>query len=170
MNEDVQLLQERFAGSILEQLDILGKPALVIKREALTQICNVVKNELSYDYLACITGVDYPNREPPHFEVIYNLWSYSKNRHLILKTRCPREDAKVPSVVRFWKSALFLERETYDLLGIKFEGHPNLKRIFLPDPWVGHPLRKDYDMSKEQYISKGELGEDVVSFDPTRGW
>jgi len=170
MNEDTKLLQEKFARSIIEQTDILGKPALVVKREGLLQICHTAKNELGYDYLACITGVDYLHREPPHFEVVYNLWSYAKNRHLILKTRCPREDALVPSVVRFWKSALFLERETYDLMGIRFEGHPDLKRILLPDPWVGHPLRKDYDMNREQFIGKGELGEDVVSFDATKGW
>lgn len=167
MNEDTQFLEERFANYnyIIERADILGKPTLIIKQEGLIQLCEAAKNELGYDYLACITGIDYLS----HFAVVYNLWSYAKNRHLILKTSCPREDAMVSSVTKYWKSALWLEREAYDLMGIKFAGHPDLKRILLPEPWLGHPLRKDYDMEVEQFVSKGPQGEDVVSFNEGEG-
>jgi len=164
-NEDIQALEERFTDYILERTATLGKPTLIIKREGLIQLCEAAKNELGYDYLACITAIDYLS----HFVIVYNLWSYAKNRHLILKTSCPREEAIVPSVTKYWKSAMWLERETYDLMGIKFSGHPNLKRILLPEPWVGHPLRKDYDMEREQFVSKGQQGEDVVSFNEGEG-
>lgn len=121
---------------------------------------------MGFDYLACITGVDYRS----HFEVVYNLWSHGKNRGLALKTECSREDPTVPSVVGVWKSADWLERETYDLVGIQFEGHPHLTRILLPEPWVGHPLRKDYPLEREQYVRKGADGNDQVSFAAEEGW
>lgn len=168
-NDDELLseLCERFADVIEERGALQEKPLLRVKREALLDLCRTAKM-LGFDYLICITGVDYP--QAGHLEAIYNLYSYGRRRHLVLKARCPREDPVLPSVTEIWKAALFLERETYDLVGIRFEGHPHLKRILLPEPWVGHPLRKDYDMEKEQFVSKGEQGEDVVSFDPTKGW
>lgn len=168
MSEDIRTLREQLATEILAEQEILHKPALVVRREGLVELARAAK-ELGYDYLACITGVDYRERQG-EFEVIYNLWSYSKKRHMILKTRCPGDDATVPSLTGIWKSANWLERETYDLVGIAFIDHPNLKRILLPEPWHGHPLRKDYDMEREQFVSKGPQGEDVVSFDPQEGW
>jgi len=167
-NEDLQALKERFAEFIVEEQLIVDKPALVVRREGLVELARAAR-ELGYDYLACITGVDY-RAERGEFEVIYNLYSYSKLRHLILKTRCPGDEPRVPSLAGIWRSADWLERETYDLMGIVFEGHPNLKRILLPEPWQGHPLRKDYDMEREQFVSKGPEGEDRVSFNPEEGW
>lgn len=167
-DEDIQALRERFPEEIMEEQLIVDKPALVVRREGLVELARAAKG-LGYDYLACITGVDYREGRG-EFEVIYNLWSYGKYRHLILKTRCPGDDPVVPSLTDVWKSALWLERETYDLMGIRFEGHPNLERILLPEPWHGHPLRKDYDMEREQFVNKGPDGEDVVGFDPEEGW
>jgi len=160
-------LGERFPEGIEERGTLQDKPLLLVKREVLLDICRTAKM-LGFDYLACLTGVDYP--EAGYLEAVYNLYSYGRRRHLILKARCPREDPVLPSVSGVWKAALFLERETYDLVGIRFEGHPDLKRILLPEPWVGHPLRKDYDLDKEQFVSKGAHGEDVVSFDANKGW
>ena len=167
-NEDIAALKGRFATAIVAEGLLLDKPMLQVERDSLVEVAQAA-HELGYDYLACITGVDY-RQQRGEFEVVYNLYSYGKLRHLVLKTTCPGDDPVVPSVARIWRSAEWLERETYDLMGIQFEGHPDLRRILLPEGWVGHPLRKDYDMSKEQFVNKGPEGEDVVSFDPEAGW
>lgn len=167
-NEDLEVLKERFAEAIVAEGVLVNKPMLKVERGSLLEVAQAAR-ELGYDYLACITGIDY-RQQRGEFEVVYNLYSYSKLRHLVLKTTCPGDDPVVPSVAGIWRSAEWLERETYDLMGIRFEGHPDLRRILLPEGWVGHPLRKDYDMSKEQFVNKGPDGEDVVSFDPEAGW
>jgi len=168
LNGDIATLKERFGEEIRGEQLLVDKPALLVARAALPQVARAAR-ELGYDYLACITGVDYREGRG-EFEVVYNLWSYEKYRHLVLKTTCPGDDPRVPSLTDVWKSADWLERETYDLMGIKFEGHPDLRRILLPEPWKGHPLQKDYDMGKEQFVSKGPEGEDVVGLDSEEGW
>ncbi len=168
MSEDTKTLREKFPEEVLEEQVIIDKPALVVRRRGLGELAREAKT-LGYDYLACITGVDRRG-ESEEFEVIYNLWSYEKGCHLVLKARCPGDDPAVPSLAGVWNSATWLERETYDLMGIAFEDHPDLKRILLPEPWRGHPLRKDYHMEQEQFVSKGPSGEDVVSFSPEEGW
>jgi len=137
-----------------------NKPLAVIKKEDILQVAEKVK-EMGFDNLSVITGVDREDR----IEVIYNFFSYKKKQNLVLKAILDRTSPSIDSVVSFWKVADWLERETYDLVGIKFNGHPNLKRILLPEGWMGHPLRKDYDMSIEQFVTVGEDGEDIVSTD-----
>ena len=95
---------------------------------------------LDFDYLNCVTGVDYLD----YLEVVYNLTSIEHNHSLVLKVRCSRERPEVPSVVSVWRGADLQEREIYDLLGITFVGHPNLKRLFMWEGFEGHPLRRDY--------------------------
>lgn len=167
MNTLVTELQTEFAHQIEEAGDLLGKPVLHLRRDGLVPFCKVARDK-GFDYLACITGVDRPQERA--LEVIYNLYSYEYFQHLVLKTRCPYEDPVVDSVGLIWKAALFLEREVFDLVGIKFTGHPDLKRILLPEPWQGHPLRKDYSLEREQFVNKDTQGRDVVSFEPTEGW
>ncbi|MEM0130241.1 MAG: NADH-quinone oxidoreductase subunit C, partial [Thermoplasmatales archaeon] len=101
------------------------------------------KKEEGFDTLLMITGVDYRD----HLEVVYHLLSSNSNERLIVKTKT---DGEVESVTSLWKGADWHERETWDLVGIKFKNHPNLKRILLAEGWVGHPLRKDYPMDKKQ--------------------
>ncbi len=140
---------------------IQGKrPMAVIKREELLNTAGKAK-EMGFDHLSVITGIDYGD----HFEVIYNLFSYSRKQSLALKVKLEHDKPEVDSVTSLWKGADWLERETYDLVGITFKGHPNLIRILLPDGWNGHPLRKDYDMDTEQFVTIGENGDDVVSTD-----
>ncbi len=136
------------------------KPQAVIKKEDLLKVALKVK-EMGFDNLSVITGIDYVNR----FEIIYNFLSYRKRQNLVLKVILPHENPVVESLSSLWKVADWLERETYDLVGIRFKNHPNLKRILLPEGWQGHPLRKDYDMNLEQFVTIGEDGEDVVSTD-----
>jgi len=117
--------------------------AVLVKSESLYQVAEFLKNTpaLDFDYLANLTAVDYTD----YFEVVYHLVSLQHNHSLVLKTRClNRDKAVVPSVVSLWRSADFQEREIYDLMGIVFDGHPNLKRLLLWEGFVGHPLRRDY--------------------------
>ena len=117
--------------------------AILVKTEAIFEVVEYLKSrpELDFDYLNYITAVDYYD----YFEVVYQLTSIKHNHSLILKTRCyEQENPTVPSIVSLYKGADFQEREIYDLMGISFEGHPNLKRIVLWPGFEGHPLRKDY--------------------------
>jgi NADH-quinone oxidoreductase subunit C len=134
-------LEAQFPGSLVES----SGNTIVVKPESIFQVASFLKNTpgFDFDYLNFITAVDYNT----YFEVVYYLVSLEHNHGLILKTRCTnRENPTVPSVVSLWNGANFQEREVYDLMGIKFEGHPNLKRILLWDGFQGHPLRKDYKL------------------------
>jgi NADH-quinone oxidoreductase subunit C len=138
-NEIATRLEEQFPGSIVES----GPNSLLVKSESLLEIATFLKTtpELDFDYLTVITAVDYYD----YFEVVYQLTSLQHNHSLMVKTRCYRRDnPTLPSVVSLWRGADFQEREIYDLMGISFDGHPNLKRIVLWEGFNGHPLRKDY--------------------------
>ncbi len=138
-NEVARKLRGRFPQAISEASD----EAILVKSESLLEVAEYLKNtpELDFDYLTHITAVDYYD----YFEVVYQFTSLRHNHSLVLKTRCDdHENAALPSVVRLWRGADFQEREIYDLLGISFTGHPNLKRIALWAGFEGHPLRKDY--------------------------
>lgn len=104
-------------------------------------------------------------------EVVYNLYSYEDKEHLCVQVLVPRETeaCQVPSVADLWKGANWHEREVYDLYGVTFDGHPDMRRIFMPEDWEGHPHRKDYDVSEQQYIYR-EGGVDKVTKDPGKGW
>jgi NADH-quinone oxidoreductase subunit C len=119
------------------------KMAVVVGSKSLYQVAEFLKNTsgLDFDYLNDLTAVDYLD----YFEVVYHLTSLKHNHSLVLKTRCyEREKPIVSSVVSLWRAADFQEREVYDLMGITFEGHPNLKRLLLWEGFAGHPLRRDY--------------------------
>jgi NADH-quinone oxidoreductase subunit C len=119
------------------------KAAVVVTSGSLFKVAEFLKNTpaLDFDYLTDLTAVDYTD----YFEVVYHLISLKHNHSLVLKTRChDRDKPVVSSVTGIWRSADFQERETYDLMGIVFDGHPNLKRLLLWEGFVGHPLRRDY--------------------------
>lgn len=114
---------------------------ITVKPVELMKLATLLYNELGFDYLICETGVDYAD----HMEVIYHLESTKKQEQLVVKVIIPdRQNAEIESVYSIWKSSEFHEREIYDLLGIRFTNHPDLRRIFLDDNWAGFPLRKDY--------------------------
>ena len=121
------------------------------------------KKDEGFDTLLMVSGVDYKD----HLEVVYHLLSSTNNSRLIVKAKT---DEEVESVTSLWKGADWHERETWDLVGIKFKNHPNLKRILLAEGWVGHPLRKNYPMDKKQFVNLAEDGEDRVSFENTEGY
>jgi len=139
-----------------------GIRVVYVSKENIFQYLKERKEE-GFDTLLMITGVDYRD----HLEVVYHLLSTRTNERLVVKTKT---DGEVDSVTSLWKGANWHERETWDLVGIKFRNHPNLRRILLAEGWVGHPLRKDYPMDKKQYVNLGDDGEDRVSFDKEEGY
>jgi NADH-quinone oxidoreductase subunit C len=153
-------LKNAFPSAVVSTGMQADKPLAIIRKEELLNVARKVK-EMGFVHLSVITGIDYKD----HFEVVYNFFSYDKKENLALKIILDHEQPEVDSLTSLWKGADWLERETYDLVGIKFTGHPNLVRILLPEGWMGHPLRKDYDMSTEQFVTIGEDGEDIVSTD-----
>jgi NADH-quinone oxidoreductase subunit C len=132
-------IEQQFPSTIIEATE----DSLIVKNESLFELVSFLKNspEFSFNFLNCITAVDYFD----HFEVIYHLTSMEQNHSLVVKTRCyGRENLSVSSITGLYDGANPQEREIYDLLGISFEGHPNMKRMLLWDGFQGHPLRKDY--------------------------
>lgn len=137
--EVAKKIAKKFPGSI----GAADKAAVVVTSKSLYQVAEFLKNTrtLDFDYLTNLTAVDYTD----YFEVVYHLISLRHNHSVVLKARCyDRDKPAVPSVVSLWRAADFQEREAYDLMGIIFEGHPNLKRLLLWEGFVGHPLRRDY--------------------------
>jgi NADH-quinone oxidoreductase subunit C len=120
---------------------------LLIARDALAKVAGYCRDEEQFDFLTDLTAVDWPAREK-RFEVVLNLYSFSKNERLRLKVQAADGEV-VPSVTSVWGTADWLERECFDMFGIRFDGHPDLRRILLPDEWQGHPLRKDYDILQQ---------------------
>ena len=142
-------LNRRFPGAITSPQIFRGQPSVIVAKESLRAACEFLKSEGGggYTLLTDETATDYPKREK-RFEVIYHIYSFTRNDRLRLKVLAG-EGEKVPSVVAVWPTANWLEREVYDMFGVQYEGHPNLKRILLPDEWTGHPLRKDYDILRQ---------------------
>jgi NADH-quinone oxidoreductase subunit C len=142
-------LQKGFPGVIREAVTFRKMPSITVAKEFLLSICHFLKGEEggAYTLLTDQTAVDYPKREK-RFEIIYHLYSFKRNDRLRLKVIIA-EGETVPSVASIWPAANWLEREVYDMFGVVYEGHPNLKRILLPDGWTGHPLRKDHDILRQ---------------------
>jgi NADH-quinone oxidoreductase subunit C len=143
----INALKSKFGDAILDVKSQLSQNFVFVKPDALVRICLHLRDssETKYNYLVDITAIDYPAR-PKRFEVVYVLYSHTRNDRLFLKTQVGVHEP-VPSVTDVWSTANWLERETYDMFGIEFSGHPDLKRILLPDGWHGYPLRKDYPIA-----------------------
>jgi NADH/F420H2 dehydrogenase subunit C len=119
---------------------------IAVKGENITTVAKTVF-EMGFDHLSSISGVEYEDR----MECVYHIWSYSKRELLTIRTLVSKDDPKIASVTSIYRSANWLERETYDLMGIKFEGHPDLRRILLGDDFKGHPLRKDFELTEKPW-------------------
>jgi NADH-quinone oxidoreductase subunit C len=146
-NELTKRYRERFGAAILDALEDRKQPYLIIDAAQLSEIARYSRDEEKFDLLEDYTAADWPRREK-RFDLIAILYSFPHNLRLRLKV--PISEAQQPaSVVDIWPAANWLEREIFDMFGINFAGHPDLKRILLPDEWQGHPLRKDYDILKQ---------------------
>ncbi len=146
-NELVGRLREKFGAALLEAMEDRKQAILTLDRGRLAELALHLRDEEKFDMLADLTAVDWPKREK-RFDVVLNLYSFPKNERLRLKVHAA-DGEEVPSVAGVWPAANWLEREVFDMFGIVFAGHPDLKRILLPDAWQGYPLRKDYDILQQ---------------------
>jgi NADH-quinone oxidoreductase subunit C len=147
-NEFVTRFRAKFGAALLEAMEDRKQAILTVERARLVEIALHLREEEKFDMLADLTAVDWPKREK-RFDVVLNLYSFAKNERLRLKVWAADAEDDVPSVVSVWPTANWQEREVFDMFGIVFSGHPNLKRILLPDEWQGYPLRKDYDILQQ---------------------
>lgn len=144
----VTLVQEKFPQAVLEAVTFRDEQTLVLLPAYLTTVCAYLQKTLRYNFLSTVTAVDWPERLP-RFDVVYQLLSLPNQCELRLKVRVGErgeEHPSVPSVCAIWPGANWYEREVYDLFGIEFAGHPDLRRILMPPDWTTHPLRKDYPL------------------------
>lgn len=162
--QEVVRLRERFPEAVREVYTFRGDTWIVIDRASLHDVCRFLRDdpELSYRFLSDIVGIDQLGRREPRFEVVYNLYSFRTFARLFLKV-CVNEGEVIPSVTSVYPGANFPEREVYDMFGIVFEGHPDLRRILMSDDWVGHPLRKDFPLGGEEVVfGQGTLGPSIA--------
>ena len=143
----VAKLKGQFGSGISEASTYLGQNYFVVDRSLIPEILQVLRDQEQFDYCVDITAVHYPKREKP-FDVIWILYSFPRNERIRVKTLIA-DGETLPSSVPVWPTTNWLEREVYDMFGIRFEGHPDMKRILLPEGWKGHPLRKEYGIIQQ---------------------
>ncbi len=150
-NVTLKRLTERFPGSILETHSYRGNDTAIVKKEDILAICTFLRDDqaLLYNFMMDLTAVDYLGKEP-RFEVVYHLYSLKYNQRVRIKAQVSESDCCIDSIVSIWPSANWFEREAFDLYGITFSGHPELKRLLLYEGFQGHPLRKDYPIKQRQ--------------------
>jgi NADH-quinone oxidoreductase subunit C len=137
-------LKSHFGSAVKEASTYIGQKYLVVERAVATDVLQFLRDAEQFDYCVDLTAVHYPKREL-QFDMLWILYSFARNERIRVKTQI-KEGEAAPSVVSLWPTANWLERECYDMFGITFEGHPDLRRILLPDGWKGFPLRKDYSI------------------------
>ena len=145
-------LKEKFEDSILDVNWFRDELSVTVRKEAILDIGKFLRdeNDLLYKFLSDITAVDHFGKKP-RFEIVYNLYSIENKTRIRLKAMIDENDV-IPSLTIYWGSANWLEREIYDMFGLKFENHPDLRRILMPDNWQGHPLRKDFPLGREEVV------------------
>jgi NADH-quinone oxidoreductase subunit C len=153
----VTKLKAQYGSGVREANTYLGQNYIVLEPSITHEVLQILRNEEQFDYCVDITAVHYPKREK-QFDLVWILYSFARNQRLRVKTMLA-DGESFPSSVAIWPTTNWLEREVFDMFGIKFEGHPDLKRILLPDGWKGYPLRKDYGIiQQDQEWVKTNLG------------
>jgi NADH-quinone oxidoreductase subunit C len=156
-NHAVVKLKERFADAVLDCKEFRGEITVTVKKEKILEVLKCLKEELRFNFLTDVTAVDYLGQDP-RFMVVYNVYSIPNKERIRIKAPVTENDCTIDSATALWNAANWLEREVFDLMGVRFNNHPNLVRIMMTDDWVGHPLRKDYPLQgpdREPY--KGRL-------------
>ena len=146
-SEMVTRLRNRY-GSGVDPKTYLGQNYIVADPSIVHELLQVLRDDELFDYCVDITAVHYPQRKDQEFDIVWILYSFEHNQRVRVKTMIKDGDP-VPSAVEIWSTANWLERECYDMFGIRFEGHPDLRRILLPDGWQGFPLRKEYGITQQ---------------------
>jgi NADH-quinone oxidoreductase subunit C len=148
MHPLAQRVQKLFPSGFLKAVEWRGDLAITVKREGLHDVARLLHDdpEMDFDYIVHVSSVDWPD-DPERFEVVYEFYSIRRRQRVRLKTRVPEDDCVVDSLTDIWKGADFMEREVYDMMGIRFRHHPDLRRILMPDEYTeGYPLRKDFPL------------------------
>jgi NADH-quinone oxidoreductase subunit C len=140
-------IHEILGGKILQSMQAQGDDIVILDRAGLRESFRLLKEQLSFNFLSDITAVDYWQKKEPRFEVVYQIVSLTDHRRLRVRVAVPENDPAVDSLTPLWLGANFLEREVWDLYGIRFTDHPDLRRILLYDEFQGYPLRKDYPVN-----------------------
>jgi NADH-quinone oxidoreductase subunit C len=148
-------LETRLPGAVTGGHAERNEPTLFIAPAQIVEVCRFLKDEQSFVRLSAITAVDWLPADP-RFEVIYLLHSLDRNERLRLKCWLTESDCEIDSVTGVWRSANWYEREVFDLFGVRFRNHPELRRILMPTDWEGHPLRKDYPVHGYKYSYQNE--------------
>jgi len=146
-SEMVARLRGRY-GSGIDPKTYLGQNYIVADPSIVYELLQILRDDEQFDYCVDVTAVHYPQRKDQEFDVVWILYSFEHNQRVRVKAMIKDGDP-APSVVALWSTANWLERECYDMFGIRFEGHPDLRRILLPDGWKGHPLRKEYGITQQ---------------------
>jgi NADH-quinone oxidoreductase subunit C len=143
-------LEQQFAGKVDDFKGDVAEPYLTVQPGAIVEVCRFLRDDssLKFEVLSDLTAIDWPKEEK--IQVVYHLYSYAYKHQIVLKANLPRANPRIATVESIWKVANWFEREVYDLFGVIFEHHSDLRRIMLPDDWVGYPLRKDY-VEQEEY-------------------
>jgi NADH-quinone oxidoreductase subunit C len=153
----VAKLKGQYGSGIRESSTYLGQNYIVVEPSIVAELLQILRDREQFDYCVDITAVHYPDREK-QFDLVWILYSFPRNERIRVKTLIA-DGESARSAVSVWATANWLEREVFDMFGIRFDGHPDLKRILLPDGWKGHPLRKDYGIiQQDQEWVKANLG------------
>jgi NADH-quinone oxidoreductase subunit C len=144
--DDIAALRDRFSEAITETTEALGETSCYVEARFIVEVCRFLRDDerFAMNMLSDLTAVDLGIDQDPRFEVVYHLNSLTKLHRLRLKVRLPADDPAIATVMTVWKTADWLEREVFDMFGIVFDGHPDLRRILMPEEFQWHPLRKDY--------------------------
>ena len=150
-------LRERFGDAITETHSMYGDDTAVVARDRILEVLTFLRNDpdLVFNMCSDVTCVDYFGREP-RFEVVYHLYSITKKKRVRVKVRLAEDDATLASSVSLWSGNNWFEREAFDMYGVRFEGHPDLRRMFMWSSFEGHPLRKDYPKDRRQPLARRE--------------
>jgi NADH-quinone oxidoreductase subunit C len=157
-NRAVIKLNEKFASSIIDVVEFRGEVTVTVKKADILAVLSFLKQSLQYNLLTDVTAIDYLGKKAERFMMVYLLCSIPNKDRLRIKAAVSEEDCSIQSATQVWATANWLEREVYDLFGITFENHPDLRRILMTPEWEGYPLRKDYPLQgpdREPY--KGRL-------------
>jgi len=147
LNDICQAVKERFG---VDSSEFRDQVSLLVPPESIVKMCQVLRDEFGFARLASETAVDYWPQQDPRFHVVYQLHSFQHNDRICLRVPVPGSKPFVPTLVTVYLNANWYEREIWDMFGIRFEGHPDMRRILMPEDWDGHPLRKDYPLGYEE--------------------
>ena len=147
ITDTVQSLKDRFG---LEAIEFRGDISLMVPPDKIVEVCKALRDDFGFDVLSAESAVDYWPEQAPRFHVIYQLYSMTHNQRIGLRVPLDGNGPSLPSVTGVYPNANWHEREIWDMFGIRFEGHPDLRRIIMPYDWEGHPLRKDYPLGYEE--------------------